>query len=95
MGGVVKGILDCSRPEGDSVNSYTDGVTVKFSYNSMDDVAALMQRSDTLVMVDIRDAYRVVSIHPRCLPSVQHPSTRPGPARHILGLWGRPSVPVG
>lgn len=64
-GGGIRGIVDCSRPEGESVNNYTDEVTVKFSYSSVDDVAELMQRGDYLATVDIRDAYRAVSIHPR------------------------------
>ena len=30
--GGVRGIMDCSRPEGDSINNYTEGVALKFSY---------------------------------------------------------------
>ena len=33
-GGGVRGIVDCSQPEGRSVNNYMDKVTMKFSYNS-------------------------------------------------------------
>ena len=62
--GGVRSIVDCSQPEGNSVNGYTTEVAVKFSYNSVDDVADCMERGDHLATVDIKDAYRAVCIHP-------------------------------
>lgn len=64
-GGGGRSIVDCSKPDGRSVNSFTDRVAIKFSYNSVDDVAAVMEQGDFLATVDIKDAYRAVSIHPR------------------------------
>ena len=58
-------IVDCSRPVGESVNGCTDAVAVKFSYNSVDNVAEQMERGDFMATIDIKDAYRAVSIHPR------------------------------
>ena len=64
-GGGSRSIVDCSKPAVHSVNNYVDEVAVRFSYNSVDDVAAAMERGDYLSTVDIKDAYRAVSIHPR------------------------------
>ena len=64
-GGGSRSIVDCSKPSELSVNNYVDEVAVRFSYNSVDDVAAAMEVGDYLSTVDIKDAYRAVSIHPR------------------------------
>ena len=56
--------MDCSRRSGSSVNSITDEVCVKFSYKSVNTVAELMEAGDWMYMVDIKDAYRAVCIHP-------------------------------
>lgn len=64
-GGGGRSIVDCSEPEGESVNNFTDQVSVKFNYHSVDDVADAMERGDFLATVDIKDAYRAVSINPR------------------------------
>ena len=64
-GGGLWGIVDCSHPEGELVNNYTDGVAVKFSCNSIDDVTVIMQRGDSFTTIDIWDAYQAMSIHPR------------------------------
>ena len=60
-----RAIVDCSRPRGSSVNDFTDAVSVKFSYNSVDDVVEFMEQGDYMSTIDIKDAYRAVSIHPR------------------------------
>ena len=60
-----RAIVDCSRPKGRSVNDFTDTVAVKFSYKSVDEVVELMEQGDYMSTIDIKDAYRAVSIHPR------------------------------
>ena len=60
-----RAIVDCSRPAGESVNLFTDAVAVKFSYKSVDHVAQAMEKGDYMATLDIKDAYRAVSIHPR------------------------------
>ena len=64
-GGGTRSIVDCSKPEGSSVNNFTNEVSVKFSYNSVDDVAEAMTQGDFLATTDIKDAYRAICIHPR------------------------------
>ena len=64
-GGGSRSIVDCSKPSETSVNNHVDEVAVRFNYNSVDDVAAAMEKGDYLSTVDIKDAYRAVSIHPR------------------------------
>ena len=43
-GGGGRTIVDCSRPDGASVNNFTDQVCIKFSYNSVDSVTEVMER---------------------------------------------------
>ena len=64
-GGGGRSIVDCSKPMDTSVNNYVDEVAVRFSYNSVDSVAEVMEAGDYLSTIDIKDAYRAVSIHPR------------------------------
>ena len=62
--GGKRGIIDCSKPAGFSVNNCMDEICVKFSYNSVEDVSTNMQVGDYISTVDISDAYRSVNIHP-------------------------------
>ena len=70
MGSVPKGhddfraIVDCSSPDGVSVNQHTWSCRTKFSYHSVDNESERLQRNDVLATVDISDAYRAVSSHP-------------------------------
>ena len=56
-------IVDCSKPLNKSVNQYIKTIAAKFSYNSVDTVVNNLQMADWLSIVDIKDAYRAVSIH--------------------------------
>ena len=58
-------VVDCSRPKCLSINNYTDCVRLKFSYKSLNDVTDMLQYGDFIGMVDIKDVYRAVSIHPK------------------------------
>ena len=64
----MRGIVDCSKPVGKSVNMHTGSVAMHFSYNSVDDVVAIMKPDDLIAIIDIADAYRSVANHPtdRC-----------------------------
>ena len=70
LGSVPKGegdfraIVDCSSPMGECVNDHTWSCRNKFSYNSVDMVAGMLQKDDVLATVDISNAYRAVNIHP-------------------------------
>ena len=50
--------MDCSSPEGNCVNDYTEGCRSNFCYNSVESVM------DYLATVDISNVYRAVNIHP-------------------------------
>ena len=72
IGSVPKGaddfraIVDCSSPEGDCVNDSTDSCKASFSYNSVGSVTDILREGDVMATVDIKNAYRAVSIHPVC-----------------------------
>ena len=51
---------------------------MRFSYNSVDTVTELMQKSDYMSTLDIQDAYRAIVIHP-------HDSRRQGFAWRFTG----------
>ena len=57
-------IHDCSRPYGKGVNSYA--TTTPFSYQTVDDALRLLPQNGYLAKIDLRNAYRVVPVHPRC-----------------------------
>ena len=56
--------MDCSRPKNISVNNSTNNVKLKFSYKALANVAELLQHRDFIDTVDIKDAYRAVSVYP-------------------------------
>ena len=59
--GGVRLIHDCSRPTGQSVNSYVLEQE-KFKFQSVDDAAKLVQPGSFMAKVDLKSAYRSVSI---------------------------------
>ena len=61
-------IVDLSSPEGHSVN---DGNLCSIKYTSVDDVVNIIQQlgqGTLLVKLDLRDAYRIVPVHPNNRP---------------------------
>ena len=60
-------IVDLSRPEGRSVNDHLRRESTHIAYSSVDDAAHLMHflgRGALMAKLDIREAYRIVPIHP-------------------------------
>ena len=62
--GGVRPIIDCSRPDKRSVNNYCSGIKETFTFKSVENVLALLQPNDFMAVIDIKSAYRAVSIHP-------------------------------
>ena len=62
--GGVRPIIDCSRPDKKSVNNYCSGIEETFTFKSVENVLALLQPHDFMAVIDIKSAYRAVSIHP-------------------------------
>ena len=62
--GGVRPIIDCSRPDKKSVNNYCSGIEENFTFKSVENVLALLQPQDFMAVIDIKSAYRAVSIHP-------------------------------
>ena len=62
--GGVRPIIDCSRPDKKSVNNYCSGIEESFTFKSVENVLALLQPNDFMAVIDIKSAYRAVSIHP-------------------------------
>ena len=60
--GKLRPITDCSRPEGQSINNFMESTYQAFSYNSVDDAVAELNRSDYMSVVDIASAYRSVNV---------------------------------
>jgi len=60
-------IVDLSSPEGSSVNEGIDTELATLHYASVDHLAALVAmegKGSLLVKADIKDAYRMIPIHP-------------------------------
>ena len=69
-------IVDLSSPEGHSVNDGIDREQCSFSYTSVDEVAGVilqLGQGAMLAKMDIKQAYRIVPIHPQDRP--------------LLGMW--------
>lgn len=62
--GNIRPITDCSRPEGVSVNSHVEGLPISVKYKSVDDVVDMLNQFDYMGVIDIKSAYRSVSINP-------------------------------
>ena len=58
-----RAVIDCSKPKGKSVNDYTKSVCNKFSYLGAGNMVEMLEKNDHLCSIDIKDAYRAVSIH--------------------------------
>ena len=64
-------ITDLSSPQGHSVNDGIDPALCSLSYTSVDDAAAeisAMGRGTLLAKLDIKNAYRIVPVHPEDRP---------------------------
>ena len=64
-------ITDLSSPQGHSVNDGIDPALCSLSYTSVDDAAAeisAMGRDTLLAKLDIKNAYRIVPVHPEDRP---------------------------
>ena len=66
--GEICPITDCSMPWQDSVNSHCDNLIEEFKYKSVDNVSPMLNVHDYLAVVDIKAAYRTLSIYPEHRP---------------------------
>lgn len=62
--GGIRPITDCSLPVGKYINDNMEGLVKNFSFKSVDDVVRVMQEGDYISVVDIKSAYRAVSVDP-------------------------------
>ena len=60
--GGIRPITDCSMPSDISVNNYCSNFIQEFQYKNVDNVLAMLQEGDYMVVVDIKSAYRPVPI---------------------------------
>lgn len=61
----IRPIIDCKRPEGTSVNNYTEGIMDTFKFLKIDTVVEVILTGKQYVStVDLSHAYRSVLIHP-------------------------------
>ena len=67
-GAGYKIIVDCSKPEGESVNNHVSDIVEKFSYLRVGELAENMNRGDYIAITYIKDAYRAITIHPSDRP---------------------------
>ena len=62
--GGIRPITDCSMPLHDSVNSHCENLIEEFKYKSVENVLSMLNIHDYLAVVDIKAAYRALSIYP-------------------------------
>ena len=62
--GKLRPITDCSMPDNVSVNNFMDSTCKRFSNNSVDSLAQILEQDDFLCVTDIASVFRSVSIHP-------------------------------
>ena len=62
LGGKIRPITDCSRPEGQSVNNYCGDLLREFTFKSVDDVVSMLEPGDFMTVIDIKAAYRAVPL---------------------------------
>lgn len=62
--GGIRPITNCSRPIGKCINDNMGGLTKSFSFKSVDNVVEIMKEKDYVTVVDIKSAYRAVSVDP-------------------------------
>ena len=66
-------IVDLSSPEGFSVNDELDWALCSITYSSVDDAVAIIRTLDPgalLAKLDLREAYRIVPVHPEDRPQL-------------------------
>ena len=51
-------------PKNKSVKNFCTGIIEEFKYKSVDNVLSILQPNDFMAVVDIKSAYRAISIHP-------------------------------
>lgn len=61
--GGVRPITDCSRPPGLCVNDNVGDLPISFKYKSVDNVVSLLSGDEFMGIVDLKSAYRSVSIN--------------------------------
>ena len=59
-------IHDCSRPQGNSVNTFADPKS--FQFNTIDNACSLIHRGYYMAKIDLKAAYRSVGINPNHYP---------------------------
>ena len=62
--GSLRPVTDCSRPEGQSINSFMTTTCKKFHYKNLDQVVEMLNEGDYGSVLDISEAYRTVAILP-------------------------------
>ena len=62
--GTFRPITDCKGPLGNSINNIMSEIVAPFTYNTLDDVTALLSPGDFIASIDISSAYRSISVHP-------------------------------
>lgn len=62
--GGIRPITDCSLPEGKCINEKMDGLVKSFKFKNVDDVVNMTEEGDYISVVDIKSAYRAVSVNP-------------------------------
>lgn len=60
----IRPITDCSFPSGQSMNNFCGFLLSKFSYSTIQDAVKLLEPGYFMSVVDIKSAYRAVSITP-------------------------------
>lgn len=65
--GDIRLIHDCSRPQGQAVNDYAGELKVK--YQTFQEALDLIKPGHFMAKVDLKSAYRSVSLHPSSLPA--------------------------
>lgn len=62
--GGIRPITDCSRPWGTSINDNMETSELKFTYKGIDTVVDMLNPGDYMCVIDIKNAYRCVSVNP-------------------------------
>ena len=63
-GGGGCSVVDCSKPEGGSVDAWTNTMAPKFKCKGIDDVIVIWERGDFMICIDIKDAYKAFHFNP-------------------------------
>ena len=60
--GEIRPITDCSMPLHESINNHCENLIEEFKYKSVDNVLSMLNVHDYLAVVDIKSAYRALSM---------------------------------